>query len=269
MSVRYYTIPPEHALKEYIRFFWVLESDTHYYMHQSMADVSPELVFHYKGYFHELMPDGSRKQSFTSGIHGQTINIHRFQIHESFGIFGVYLFPYTLPALFGIPAIEMTNGMADLRSLLGIKGTELEEKVMTAKSNHERIGVLSSFFMDKLKSAGNHESAIFSSVRFMMQSKGLIKVKDVADEFCLSERQFERKFKENIGLTPKIFSRVVRFGTAFQEYNNREAKTLTQIAHDCGYYDQAHFIRDFKLFSGFNPKTFFTGKAEGVDWVNG
>lgn len=269
MPVRYYTIPPPSDLATFVKFFWVLESDRPCYLHHGMADVNPEMVFHYKGQFDQLSRDSVWERSFTAGIQGQTEHTNRFRTHEPFGIFGVYLFPYTIPMLFGIPSIHLTNQLVDLQSLLGKAGCVLEDKMIGATSNEERITIITSFLKNRLKKADPCESAVTSSIHFIMRNKGVVKVEDVAQEACLSERQFERKFKATVGMNPKLFSRIVRFSTAIKELKVNTNTTLTEIAFHCGYYDQSHFIRDFKLFSGVHPGTFFNGKAEGLDWMNG
>ncbi|MBC8045504.1 MAG: AraC family transcriptional regulator, partial [Fimbriimonadaceae bacterium] len=90
-------------------------------------------------------------------------------------------------------------------------------------------------------------------------------VEQLARQNFLSIRQFERNFKEFSGFRPKLFSRIIRFQSALSEYDNK-GKPLTEIAYACGYYDQSHFIHDFKEFSGHYPKHYFSGKAEGAEY---
>lgn len=265
MSVTYYTIPSPEHLANYVQFFWVLESDTPY-VHRQVADISPELIFHYRGRFDELTVKGSKTPSFLAGIHGQSGTISRFTINESFGIFGAYLYPYAIPALFGIPASELTGMMPDLETIWGTVGSRLEEKMITAPDNRKRVRILTHFLSEKLRSAVSGSPAIFRSIKYIMETRGTLKVRSVASKFCLSERQFERKFKLYAGFSPKLFSRITRFHAATKYYNAGAGKTLTQIAHDCGYYDQSHFIQDFKEFSGHLPGAFFSGNAEGTEW---
>ncbi|AHM62895.1 AraC family transcriptional regulator [Flammeovirgaceae bacterium 311] len=269
MATVYYTIPPPVQLAPYIRFFWVLESDQPAYLHHAMADVCPELVFHYQGQFDEVKANGRREKSSISGLQGQTSHTSRFQINECFGIFGTYLYPYTLSLLFGIPATEIVDQYTDLNGLLGADGKRLEEKIMGAADNGERVQLLSRFLELRLKSISSRDSssAICASMHLIMQSGGCIKMDALAQEACLSLRQYERNFKELSGFSPKIFSRIVRFHKAFNAYSPASVNTLAQIALECGYYDQSHFIQDFKQFSGLNPRHFFSGKAEGLDWM--
>lgn len=261
-------IPPT-TLRAYVRFFWVLEGELEKgksYVHRTLADGCPELLFHYKGRFDKIGTDGKTDKSFISGIHGQSQQFGRFIIDQSFGIFGVYLYPFTVPELFGIPATEVSGQMPDLYSFLGREGNVLEERIMLANDNAERIEIVAHFLEQRLRKISHAVPGAFRAIYDIIQTRGLVSVGALSDKYCLSVRQFERKFKASAGFSPKLYTRIIRFSAAVNEYRNKE-KLLTEIAHDCGYYDQSHFIHDFKQFSGFHPKVFFSGKAEGTDWM--
>ena len=244
----YYTIPPSAMLSDWVRFFWVLESNGSTYTHRALADVCAEMVFHYNGRFDELTAEKCEPAS-VSALQGPLTRIKRFKIDNAFGIFGVYLYPYSIPVLFGIPAAELSNQMPDLFTLLGKEGAALEETMMLAANNNERVKIITEFLEERLGKNQHRQHCVFSSIQFIIQCKGMVKIENVADQYFISQRQFERKFREFSGLTPKLFSRIVRFHAACQHFGNSD-KSLTELAYDCGYYDQSHFIHDFKEFSG-------------------
>lgn len=262
--MNYQIIPPPPQLARHVRFFWILESDTPY-IHRSLACGCPELIFHYRGVFDELTNPCTREKSFVSGIHGQSQKFRRFVTDAGFGIFGVYLYPFAIPHLFSIPANTLSNEMPDLNTLLGPAGTILEEQIMLATDNHSRMKLLSNFLEHRLRKVQPEISHVTMLVRDIVHSRGDMRVQQLARESCLSLRQFERKFKELSGFSPKLFSRIVRFQSTLDEYDAKD-KTLTQVAYHYGYYDQSHFIRDFKEFSGYHPKVYFFKKAEGTEW---
>jgi AraC-like DNA-binding protein len=261
--MRYTTIEPPASLKNFVRFFWVLESDLSY-VHRSMAEVCCEMVFHYKGLFTELK-DNTTELSFTSGVQAPSDKIKRFSIDRSFGIFGVYFYPYTIPLLVRTSATEMVNDMIDLKTLLGKEGEELEERVMLASSDTARVELLTSYLEKKLCFDVGKYHNLFTAMRRLIDTKGNIRIAQLAADHAMSERQFERKFKLFSGFNPKLFSRIIRFHAACSQYDKKK-KSLTAIALDCGYYDQSHFIHEFKQFSGLHPKSFFSGNAEGTEW---
>jgi len=263
--MKYYTIPPPPSLSHFVRFFWVLESDDAGYIHRSMAQVCTEMIFHYNGIFDELLDDNRSEQSFAAGIQPQCDRIRRFSIRRQFGIFGVYLYPYTLPLVCRTTATELTNHMLDIDIIFGKEGKELREKMLLAKSNQHRVHIIAGFLLEKLKDHRIQQNGIATAIRFVMESNGRLKVEDLADRFAMSERHFERKFKELAGFTPKRFSRIARFQAVMNNYGN-PGKSLLDIAHECGYYDQSHFIHEFKQFSGHHPKAYFHKHAEGTEW---
>ena len=134
---------------------------------------------------------------------------------------------------------------------------------MLAGNNPQRVAIISSFLERKLLANNKSQPAFCSAISDIIHSGGSVSVNELAKRSFLSIRQFERNFKTFSGFTPKLYSRIIRFQTATQQYGNSQ-KSLTDIAYDCGYYDQSHFIHDFKQFSGYHPKQYFSGKAEGV-----
>lgn len=261
--MRYYTIPPPASLAQHVRCFWVLENDEAY-IHRSMADGCVEMVFHYNGVFDEIMGDKT-EPSFTSGIHGQSRRVRRFIIDKGFGIFGVYLYPFALKQLFGLPAYTLSDEMPGMAAVLGKEGKALEERIMLAKNNCERVDIMARFFEKKVHGLENPNAAITAIINQVIETKGMVDINRLADNCYLSRRQFERNFKEHAGFSPKLYARITRFQSAAKEYGVKN-KSLTQIAYDCGYYDQSHFIHDFKEFSGFHPKEYFHGTPEGMKY---
>lgn len=131
--MKYFTFNPPPSLASFVRYYWALEhevSGESPYFHRTMADGCAEFIFHYKGRFDEILTNDATELSFTSGIHGPSQRFRRFVISEDFGIFGVYLYPFAIPALFGIPSTEISNEMPDLVTFLGKPGAELEESTL-------------------------------------------------------------------------------------------------------------------------------------------
>lgn len=266
--MKYITINPPESLARYVRFFWVLEGEAceeKPYIHRGMADGCAELVFHYHGVFDELFLNGKSEKSFNAGLDAQSQRFRRFSISQNFGIFGVYLYPYAVSHLFSIPATELKNQLLDLKTLLGKDENGLEEKMILAPDTPSRVRILTQFLENRLPSTKPVRPGVFETINFIIKCNGMVKVETLAERNFLSTRQFERNFKRFSGFAPKLFSRIIRFQTALNLYG-KEQISLTEIAYDMGYADQSHFIRDFKEFSGQNPKEFFSGNGEGTEW---
>lgn len=260
----YRTVPPSIKLKDYIRCFWFLESDQAY-THYGMADVCPELVFHYKGQFDEIDEQGSRKPSFLSGINGPTNQTSKFVIDSGFGMFGVYLYPHTIPLLFDMPANELTNQMVALDLLLKTLGGNLEEQIMNSTSDAQRVGIIENFVQERLAKTKTTQLPIFNTLKHIIHSDRTPSVKQLSTDHAVSERQLERQFSQFTGFSPKKFIRIARFHHTIQFYGKEYLK-LSDIALECGYYDQSHFIHDFNQFAGIGPKEYFSGKSPNTKW---
>ncbi|HTH37066.1 MAG TPA: helix-turn-helix domain-containing protein [Pyrinomonadaceae bacterium] len=265
--MNYYTIQPTPRLAPYVRTFWVYEgeaSEAEPYIYRGFADGCTEMVFHYKGVYDQLIDD-RQVDSFAAGIVAQTRKFSRFVVNKDWGIFGVYLYPYALTKLFSFPASDFTDLMPDFDTVLGREGKQLEERMLTAADNAARVSIMTEFLESKLGEVRTNEPRMFASISYIIETRGLVNVSNLAKEFFLSNRQFERKFKEFAGFSPKTYSRIIRFQAALKEFGSN--KSLTQIAYDCGYYDQPHFINEFKEFSGYSPKAYFFSKTEGFGYL--
>lgn len=227
-----------------------------------MADGCAELVFHYRGVF-----SAAGQVQPSSVLQGQSSCFSRYETTSDFGIFGAYLYPFAIPKLLGIPAYELTNLSIGLADILGNDSAMLEERMMAAKNNVDRFNVLSGFLMNKLATNYNEINYVYAAVHEMINSETVPRVEKLSGKYCLSARQFERNFKALSGFPPKMYHRITRFNKAMAMYGQL-GKTLTDIAYECGYYDQSHFIHDFKAFSGYHPGVFFSGHAEGTEYRN-
>jgi len=268
--MNYYTIEPSIQLKPYVRCFWVLEHEIsageQSYVYRSIADGCAEIVFHYQATFDEIVTSG-QPHNWQSGIHFQTNRYRRFETKQSFGIFGAYIYPFAVPYFFKVPSDETTNEMLDLDIFLGnAEGKELEERIMIAPDNSKRAEILTAYLEGKLNNRLLSHNNIIAAVKHVIHAKCPGTVTQLADKFNLSVRQFDRKFKEYAGFSPKTYLRLVRLHNATQQYGTD--KPLTQIALECGYYDQSHFIHDVKAFTGYHPSYYFSGNAEGTEYRN-
>ncbi|WP_336517717.1 helix-turn-helix domain-containing protein [Pollutibacter soli] len=258
------TYPPAEQLKKWVRFYWSLESDEPY-THFGMASVCPEMVFHYKGRFNETDAHGNVFSSFTAGLQAQSRNTKTFITDTAFGIFGVYFFPHTIPMLFGFSASDLSDRMEDLETLSGRQGIVLEERIALANDHAQRVHILDEYFSAELNSCKSVSLPVFDAIHELISNNGMMSVKELAGNYYLSERQLERQFFQYAGFSPKLFTRILRFHNTMGYYGAKE-KSLTDIALECGYYDQSHFIHDFKSFSGQHPRHYFSGKSPATSW---
>ena len=160
--------------------------------------------------------------------------------------------PHALKTLLGINASRLSDGWADLHEF---SAEDLQVQLLEAKNEQERLTLLINFLVARFKQAKTRDTLVEESLRFIHTNIGSIHVKDLLDYLHLSERQFERRFAQTVGLSPHLYIRVKRFNEAIRLIKTRQFERLTDIAYALNFYDQSHFIRDIKAFSGMTPKS--------------
>ncbi len=160
--------------------------------------------------------------------------------------------PHALKALFGLNASQLANGSADLHEF---SADYLACQLMEATSQQERVHVLTSFLVANLKQEKTQDTLVEESLRLIHHNGGAVHVKDLLAALHISERQFERRFIQTVGLSPQVYIRVKRFNEAVRLIKTGQFARLTDVASALNFSDQSHFIRDLKAFSGITPKS--------------
>lgn len=155
-----------------------------------------------------------------------------------------------------IPIKDMDDQAIPLEKLFGIQGVELEENVLKASTVQEKISIVETFLLERLNTE-TIDRIVQSTVDLLLNVDGKISVNELSKQTNINRRQLERKFSSAIGLSPKQLSKTIRLQTTIKHLLNKEYASLTALAYESEYYDQAHFIKDFKEFTGFTPKEFY------------
>jgi len=164
----------------------------------------------------------------------------------------VILKPHALKTLLGIDASALTDGLVELREF---SAEDLHVQLIEANNEQERITLLTNFLLARFKQAKTRDTLVEESLRFIHENIGSLHVKCLLEYLNISERQFERRFTQTVGISPHLYMRVKRFNEAIRLIKTRQFERLTDVAYALNFYDQSHFIRDIKEFSGITPKS--------------
>lgn len=254
--MNFQVIAPPAPLKNYVRHFWMLESQTDDVSPKTftvMCNGVPGLIFQEKpgvfsGFGGEQLP-----QLF---VFGQAKRYGQLQGGGSFRTVGVTFQPTALKQVFGLNANELAHQNICITHLVK---TSLTEQLLHCSSLQQRVAYLSSFLLSQVRRYEGENKKAEYAVTALQQGANLSRV---LHDLHLSERSLERLFHTHIGITPILFARISRFQTALSLLRQGRFHSLTNIAHSLGYYDQAHFIRDFKLFSGASPRIYLRKTIE-------
>jgi len=256
-------IKPPAQLRKYIDFFWLGDDEDlqgNPNSHHSIATSRMELLFFCKGTYASKDKDGNIQNVFKAGFYGHKTGFeHYFAMAKRTTIFGIRFSPIASLSLFGIPASELTNQKTEIENILGWDSKELTEDIFGASTFQEQTKIAIDFFIRKIKPLHVKYRMVEYALN-KMQEVGNPSLTELIKTSCLSPRQFERHFKELTGFSARTYLKLHRFeklvetGTMSQIISDN---SLNEIAFQAGYYDQAHFNRHFREFTGINPGTYF------------
>jgi len=259
--------PPHKDLKPYIRSYWILKYDTPVSTdegQQFLAD-GVEVMFNLGDPVVVIENGTSSRAGINTGFSGPMSQPMLMKPSGRIDLFGVCFRAGGAYSFFSLPANELANRCADLQDLWGAGGRRALDRIHDDRSSTaQRIRYLDAFFLHKLSQNRNDDVALAKALHALQVSQGRISIEDLATSTRLSCRQLERKFKERVGISPKKLCRNLRFKSVFKYLSDFPGDDWSSVAVACGYYDQAHMIRDFKHFTGFSPTVYFD-RQPGMD----
>jgi AraC-like DNA-binding protein len=257
MNYQVYSPSPE--LQSFVKCFWTLEDEasSEPVKQRVVPDGCMEMIFHYGDLYKQYFEDGSSIIQPRSFVFGQISSYIEIAPTGISGIVSARFLPDGLTPFIEMPVSALENKAVAIHEIFGEKGKEFEEKIIAASDNAQRIKLIEEFLLSRLADPQTIDAVTKACVEVIFQSQGRLGVVELADKMNLNRRNMERKFTSAIGMSPKQLSRVVRLQATLKMLEQKKFTSLTSLAYENGYYDQAHFIKDFKEFTGMSPKSFF------------
>jgi len=178
-------------------------------------------------------------------------------------VMGAHFRPGGAFPFLGVPASEVEDHALSLEDIWGREAGWLREQILAADSPGAKLDVLERTLLARATTLERHPAVAFA----ISELSGMRRVADVVEQIGLSSRRFIQLFHEQVGLTPKRFSRVRRFQDVIAGIETAAQLVWTDLALNCGYYDQAHFIHDFRNFSGLNPAQYLVERIDRPNHV--
>jgi AraC-like DNA-binding protein len=266
MDYKQYDVTEE--LRSFIKCFWSLEAPAALADPKGAAqkqrivpDGCMEMIFHYGDLYRQFFEDGSYITQPRCFVFGQITSPLEIAPTGVSGIIAARFHPDGFAPFASMPIAEMENKAVAL-SLLFDDANSFEQKVLGGKTNEERIKIIETFFINKLSTPEAADRIARASIEILLNHKGNMQVDELAEQLNINRRQLERKFSAAIGVSPKQFSKLIRLQATLKMLEQKKFTSLTSLAYENGYYDQAHFIKDFKEFTGVSPKEFYAGHLQ-------
>lgn len=252
--MNYREITPIPPLQPYIKFIWLLDGEEENpAIERVFPDGCMELIFHTGQPFSKLVGEVAVEQS-ASILVGQLTQALFLQPSKKISVIGVRFKPYGLAAFTNIPAYEITGAELTTRQIWGVEGAHLEEQVNLANSL-AAVDIIQDFLLPRLQHTFAAHFDIAGLVQHM-NTNSEAEISYFAGLANLGERQFARRFRNVVGISPKEYLKINRFNQVLKLLETGKTGNFSAIAMQCGYYDQAHFIKDFREYTGTTPGGF-------------
>jgi methylphosphotriester-DNA--protein-cysteine methyltransferase len=179
-------------------------------------------------------------------------------------VMGIRLSPPAAYALLARPMREISGTVVNLEDLVGRAANELVEKCHDAQSTEERVRRAVRWVAERVKTPRRFDPAVAWAARQIEQSNGGAPIFELREQTGLSKTRLAEMFREQIGLAPKLYARVIRFRRAATMLQ-KAAEPLSEIALAAGYYDQPHMNSEFRELSGLAPREFLAARFPNGD----
>jgi len=262
---------PEAPLSSFVKCFWYWEGAPQTHAKELlMPNGEPSVVFNLRDDPIQIYDSDSLNRGHSYGhavISGARTNCFVIDTKQEDRVFGIQFQPGGAFPFFRVPAHEMENRSVELEHLWPRTTKELRERLLAAPEIRDMFSLAEHYLRVQLvRPLALHPAVRFARRQFCRYPHQ-ISVARVLGEINLSQRHFIQVFHEQIGLTPKAFCRVRRFQRILETVHGAQGVDWVDVALGCGYYDQAHFIHDFREFSGLTPTQYLARATQHLNHV--
>jgi AraC-like DNA-binding protein len=246
-------ITPSPKLQPFIRCYYLSESDYQDVVKDVFfADGCIEVVFHVGLDFYR----GHEKESSAKVI-GQITKPLTMRASGKGTSFGIWFLPHTFSLFSGIPVNELNDKAIALDNVFDPNFIDFVKNAIHENDVAVLVAATNEYLNSKLSVTNiTREKIAAHAVHYIFSKKGNSDLDKLARECNVSNRYLQKLFLERVGFSPKFLIRIARFQYAVNHLINSQVTSLTELTYHMGYYDQAHFIREFREFSGESPSQF-------------
>ncbi|MEM6376948.1 MAG: helix-turn-helix domain-containing protein [Bacteroidota bacterium] len=256
--MNYQTFEPHPDLSALVKFYWTLEVpfDPNNQKQKIIPDGCIEMTFNLKDKIKRYVSEKDFIVHPNAMVMGQRTKSYFIEPLGDVDSFAICFYPFGFANFVSTPLKDLVDVETPLKSLFGKESAEtLEHKIQEASSTQERIEIIETFLFDRLHQRTSIENLVKMTVNSLLATNGSTPINQILKNDLSKRRQLERNFRKQIGISPKQLGKVLRLQAALKLLLN-DQDSLTKIAYESAYFDQAHFIKDFKEFIGTTPKEF-------------
>ncbi|HEV8284257.1 MAG TPA: helix-turn-helix domain-containing protein [Chitinophagaceae bacterium] len=248
-------IEPDPVLKHIIECYWIVEDENSTPKQQKIIpDGFTEIIFHFGDPYRIKLSKQWELQS-KSLVAGQITKHFLLENTGTSSVLGIKLRPASLTHLYNLDMHLLTDYVPDIRSILQQQLSPIEMAIRQLDDHPEKINKIEEYFKNLPALKSWKITSADKAIDLIFEKKGMVTVAELCSSSGIGERQLENLFKKYVGLSPKFFSRIIRFNYIF-ELVQENKQTWSALAYEAAYYDQSHFIRNFKKFTGESPSSY-------------
>lgn len=255
----YRTYKPQADLSALVKCHWTLEvpAEMSGTRQRILPDGCIDMIFLLGDDIRRILPGGGHVLQPRAMVLGQITEAFDVEPQGHVNSFAVRFHPHGFSNFVPTSISELANMETPLEAVLGKSVADaLTLEVIQAAGTEERIRIVETFLLEKLNDRSTMDQLIDRTVEAILASKGSARIGAIVQDDRAERRKLERMFRDRVGVSPKQLSKVIRLQAALKLMLDGPQEKLTSIAYDSAYYDQAHFIKDFKEFTGVSPKQF-------------
>jgi AraC-like DNA-binding protein len=259
----YQTYQPRSPLSQFVELLWSREGENLPKTQSRLLPIgSMELVINlYEDKIplfdcSSRSPSGSTNGMMICGVHSESFIINN---DSQISMMGVHFKPGGNAPFFTLPAGELHNQRISLDELWQGRTAELRDRLLESPTVATRFGVLEQFLLMVMKPLDQYTAIAMALQKF--EREPTTRVSEVTDKIGFSTRHFNQLFRDRVGLTPKLFCRVRRLQQVLDLVSGKEQVDWADIAIACGYFDQAHFIHDFRMLAHCTPTEYLSQRG--------
>lgn len=255
MTYTYIRHIPSRPLDIYIDYFYYIDGSMPYPREKILPFPTLDLKINLGGAFKVYKADSTNQfetfnDSWWVGIYSR---YHILDWPLDMKFFGIRIKPAGAYPFLQFPLSELHNRVIPLNAIWGPFADEIRERLEAAPTIQARFTLLEQLLLARLREAPLGWSVVQYAVAQMMQSHGVLSILALSDHIGISQNHLGNQFKRLVGVTPKEMARLIRFEHVLHAINSVQSMNWARIAHQCGYYDQSHFNKDFVAFTGHSP----------------
>lgn len=261
---------PQLPLSQFVENFWFVEGNHPEHTREKvlpdgaielLIDLDPEP----KKLFEDEASDRFRscKKAWISGERTRYIIIGS----ENTSMIGIRFRPGGAYPFFSFPMSELNDSVIDMDLIWGRLVDEIRNQLLETESVEARFLLLESFLLSHARRSFEANRLIMFAVHQLQHSPQFLAIRDLAKTIGITQKHLISQFEKVVGLRPKSFARISKFQKVLTLIEQQNKIEWSAIAYDCGYYDQAHFIKEFHTFSGLNPSAYLTQRGEYMNYI--